>query len=78
MPDTEREFFIDDLLVRLHLIIMMTKWTGLAPWDFEFPFPGSLTSTFLAMRYILVNSRSACLFYRRRPRHPDEALVPPN
>jgi len=22
--------------------------TGLAPWDFESPFPGSLTSTFLA------------------------------
>ena len=26
----------------------MSRWTGLAPWDFEFPFPGSLTSTFLA------------------------------
>ena len=25
----------------------MIKWTGLAPWEFEFPFPGSLTSTFL-------------------------------
>ena len=25
----------------------MTRWTGLAPWEFEFPFPGSLTSTFL-------------------------------
>ena len=34
----KREFFIDNLLVR---------WTGLAPWEFEFPFPGSLTSTFL-------------------------------
>jgi len=22
----------------------MIKWTGLAPWDFESPFPGSLTS----------------------------------
>ena len=21
-------------------------WTGLAPWEFEFPFPGSLISTF--------------------------------
>ena len=27
---------------------MMIRWTGLAPWEFEFPFPGSLTSTFLA------------------------------
>ena len=26
----------------------MIRWTGLAPWKFEFPFPGSLTSTFLA------------------------------
>jgi len=23
----------------------MIRWTGLAPWEFEFPFPGSLTST---------------------------------
>ena len=26
---------------------MVVRWTGLAPWEFEFPFPGSLTSTFL-------------------------------
>ena len=38
----EREFFIDNLLVRIHLIIEMIWWTGLAPWEFEFPFPGSL------------------------------------
>ena len=25
----------------------MIRWTGLAAWEFEFPFPGSLTSTFL-------------------------------
>jgi len=31
----------------IHFIIVMIKWTGLAPWEFEFPFPGSLTSTFL-------------------------------
>ena len=43
----EREFFIDNLLVRIHFIIVMIRWTGLAPWEFEFPFPGSLTSTFL-------------------------------
>ena len=28
---------------------MMIRWTGLAPWEFVFPFPGSLTSTFLGM-----------------------------
>ena len=43
----EREFCIDNLLVRIHFIIVMIRWTGLAPWEFEFPFPGSLTSTFL-------------------------------
>ena len=42
-----REFFIDNLLVRIHLIIVMIRWTGLASWEFEFPFAGSLTSTFL-------------------------------
>ena len=26
----------------------MIRRTGLAPWQFEFPFPGSLTSTFLS------------------------------
>ena len=44
----EREFFHDTLPVRIHWIIVMIRWTGLAPWEFEFPFPGSLTSTFLA------------------------------
>ena len=44
----EREIFSDNLLVRIHLIIVMIWWTGLAPWDSEFPFPGSLTSTFLS------------------------------
>jgi len=43
----ERKFFIDNLLVRIHFIIVMIRWTGLAPWGFEFLFPGSSTSTFL-------------------------------
>ena len=38
---------IDNLLVRIHFIIVMIRWTGLAPWEFQFPFPGSLTSPFL-------------------------------
>jgi len=36
----EREFLNDNLLVRIHLIIVMIRWTGLAPWEFDFPFPG--------------------------------------
>jgi hypothetical protein len=43
----EREFFIDNLLFRIHFIIEMIWWTGLAPWDLEFPFPGSRMSTFI-------------------------------
>ena len=42
----KRKFFIDNLLVRIHFIIVVIRWTGLAPWKFEFPIPGSLTSTF--------------------------------
>jgi len=45
MARFKREFFIDNLLVRIHFIILMIRWTDLAPWEFEFPFPGSLTST---------------------------------
>ena len=41
----ERVFFIDSLLVRIHSIIVMIRWTGLVPWEFEFPFPGSLRFT---------------------------------
>jgi len=45
----EREFFTDNILVRIHLIMsqMFFGRTGLAPWEFEFPLPGSLISTFL-------------------------------
>ena len=37
---SEREFFIDNLLVRIHLIIVMIRWTGLAPWELETVFEG--------------------------------------
>jgi len=39
-PPLERAFFIDNLLVRIHFSIVMIRWTGLASWEFEFPFPG--------------------------------------
>ena len=42
-----KEFFMNNLLARIHFIIEMIWWTGLAPWEFEFPFPGILTSTLL-------------------------------
>ena len=60
-----REFFIDNLLVRVLFVIEMMWWTGLAPWEFEFPLPGSLTSTFHEIQpHQKVNSRS----YRTRER----------
>jgi len=33
--EREREFCIDNLLVRIHFIIVMIWWTGLAPWEAE-------------------------------------------
>ena len=45
-----REFFIDNLLVRIHFVIVMIRWTDLALWEFELPFPGSLTPTVLEGR----------------------------
>ena len=44
----EREFFIDNLLVRNHFFIEMIWWTGFALSEVEFLFTGSLVSTFLA------------------------------
>jgi len=40
---------LDDLLVRIHFIIVMIRWTGLAP--------GSLTSTFLSCAEVLSGGR---------------------
>ena len=50
----EREFSIENLLVRIHQIFVMIKWTGPAPWTVEFSFPGNLTSTFLQGEHTLV------------------------
>ena len=64
-PPAGREFFIDNLLVRIHFIIVMIRWTGLALWEFEYPFPGSLTSAFLVVLADLTDIeevRSACKF----------------
>jgi hypothetical protein len=35
----EKECFIDNLIARIHYIIVMIGFTGLALWKFEFPFP---------------------------------------
>ena len=41
-PHSHRDLFIDNVLVRIHLITR----TGLAPCEFELPLPCSLTSAF--------------------------------
>ena len=41
----EREVFVDNLLVQIHFVIVMIRWTGLAPWKFESPFPGRCKAT---------------------------------
>jgi len=38
----EREIFFGNLLVRNHFIIVMIRWTGLAPWECEFLFQVAL------------------------------------
>ena len=38
----ERGSFIDNLLVRIHFIIVMIKLTALAPWEFEWPYQVAL------------------------------------
>ena len=47
-----RQFFIDNLLVQIYHIFVMIKWTGIAPREFEFPSPGSLTPCFLKEGHI--------------------------
>ena len=43
----ENEFFIDNLLVRIHLIIEMILVDRPCTRELKLPFPGSLISTFL-------------------------------
>ena len=40
------EYFGEHRQAKIHTPVMI-RWTGLASWEFEIPFPGSLTSTFL-------------------------------
>ena len=50
MSDREREFFIHNLLIRIHFVIEMMWWMGLATWRFEIHFQGHLISTFQSVR----------------------------
>ena len=62
----------------------MIRWTGLAPWGFESPFPGSLTSTFLAqeeerlaqLRREVQDGADSALDQRARLLESDEEVLP--
>ena len=45
----------------------MIRLTGLAPWEFEFPFPGNLTSNFLVRGTALILSALPPGAFTRRP-----------
>ena len=48
-PCPKRECLIGIILARVHFTIETIWWTGLAPWEFESPFPGTFASTFPAL-----------------------------
>ena len=56
-PPAERD---TSLLTTYWSIFEMIWWTGLAPWEFEFPFPGSLILT-LPKVPLSSNPRAACV-----------------
>ena len=66
-----------NLLIRIHLIILMIWWTGLVPWKFEFPFKGSLTSTFQECTSTFLEGRRKVSF-KREFEVPWREAGPPN
>ena len=48
--NAEREFFIDNLLVRIHCIIVMIRWTGLAPWELNSLFQVALENADICIK----------------------------
>ena len=62
LREVEREFLLENLLLRVPFVIVMIRWTGLEPWEFEFHFPGSLTFTFLVQEVPLHPPRYSFFF----------------
>jgi len=65
--DGEREFFFDNLLVRIHFIIVMIQWTGLAPREFERE--GDLEVGFLVEIHHLLLEEPARWTHRQKVYH---------
>ena len=57
----------------------MIRWSGLAPWEFESPFPGSLTSTFVLQTPNLELKKLVYLYLINYARtQPDLAIMAVN
>jgi len=56
VPAERENALFDNQLVRNHCITEMVQRTGLAPCVCEFPFPGSLTCTFVAERECFIDN----------------------
>ena len=57
--EVEREFFVDNLLLRIRFIIVMIRWTGLAPRECEYQEAGSYATTVAG-----IMESCACLMFR--------------
>ena len=58
---------------------LMIRWTGLAPWEAEFSFPGNLTSTFLgdvSMKRDLLLELQGYLVHKKPPPPPRTSTRP--
>ena len=53
----------------------MIRWTGLASWEFEFPFPGCLTST--PPEQVEPRLNLALLYHERGPKYREKATPTP-
>ena len=69
-PEPVRDFFIENPLVRIHFIIEMISWTGFAPWESEFPFPGSLMITFSWTSDVSFSACTQAIINDPRSNHP--------
>jgi len=69
------KFFIDNLLVRIHFIIVMIGWTGLAPWEFEFLYL-LFTKVRCVVRQAVVRDKDQQLPWREAgpPNHHDDQV----
>ena len=62
LEENERELFIDNLLVRVHFIIVMMRWTDLTSWESEFPLNYMLSMHFSG-EIVVLESGQIVLFW---------------